>query len=169
MSNEHSEVANEVNAPANVTDQAGSEDWAESLSADGSDLVGTPLDQARGIREELKRQKAHEPTIKPAPGIFENFDSVENGNRIVRDINLVMGIPVELSVEIGRTKLSVKQILSLSQGSVVELDSVAGEPMTVFVNDCPIAKGEVVVVNDKFAIRLTDVMDPKEREKNIWS
>ncbi|MCB2040588.1 MAG: flagellar motor switch protein FliN, partial [Rhodoferax sp.] len=85
----------------------------------------------------------------------------------VNDINMVLDIPVQLSVELGRTRVSIKHILQLGQGSVVELDALAGEPMDVLVNGYLIAQGEVVVVNDKFGIRLTDVVTPSERLRRI--
>ena len=83
------------------------------------------------------------------------------------DINRVLDIPVQLSVELGRTKVPIKYILQLAQGSVVELDALAGEPMDVLVNGYLIAQGEVVVVNDKFGIRLTDVVTPSERLRRV--
>jgi flagellar motor switch protein FliN/FliY len=83
------------------------------------------------------------------------------------DINMVLDIPVQLSVELGRTKVPIKYILQLAQGSVVELDALAGEPMDVLVNGYLIAQGEVVVVNDKFGIRLTDVVTPSERLRRV--
>jgi flagellar motor switch protein FliN len=85
----------------------------------------------------------------------------------VNDINMVLDIPVQLSVELGRTKVPIKHILQLGQGSVVELDALAGEPMDVLVNGYLIAQGEVVVVNDKFGIRLTDVVTPSERLRRV--
>ncbi len=85
----------------------------------------------------------------------------------VQDINMVLDIPVQLSVELGRTKVPIKYILQLAQGSVVELDALAGEPMDVLVNGYLIAQGEVVVVNDKFGIRLTDVVTPSERLRRV--
>jgi flagellar motor switch protein FliN len=85
----------------------------------------------------------------------------------VQDINMVLDIPVQLSVELGRTKVPIKHILQLGQGSVVELDALAGEPMDVLVNGYLIAQGEVVVVNDKFGIRLTDVVTPSERLRRV--
>ena len=83
------------------------------------------------------------------------------------NLNLVLDIPVQLSVELGRTKLPIKQVLQLKPGSIVELDSVAGEPVDVLVNGYLIAQGEVVVVNGKFGIRLTDVVTPSERFKRV--
>jgi len=89
------------------------------------------------------------------------------GDAQVQDINMVLDIPVQLSVELGRTKVPIKYILQLAQGSVVELDALAGEPMDVLVNGYLIAQGEVVVVNDKFGIRLTDIISPTERMRKI--
>jgi flagellar motor switch protein FliN/FliY len=85
----------------------------------------------------------------------------------ISDINRVLDIPVQLSVELGRTRVPIKHILQLGQGSVVELDALAGEPMDVLVNGYLIAQGEVVVVNDKFGIRLTDVVTPSERLRRV--
>jgi len=85
----------------------------------------------------------------------------------INDIHRVLDIPVLLSVELGRTKVPIKHILQLGQGSVVELDALAGEPMDVLVNGYLIAQGEVVVVNDKFGIRLTDVVTPSERLRRV--
>ncbi len=89
------------------------------------------------------------------------------GDGTTNDINMVLDIPVQLSVELGRTKVPIKYILQLAQGSVVELDALAGEPMDVLVNGYLIAQGEVVVVNDKFGIRLTDVVTPSERLRRV--
>jgi flagellar motor switch protein FliN/FliY len=85
----------------------------------------------------------------------------------VNDIDLILDIPVQLTVELGRTKIPIRHILQLAQGSVVELDGLAGEPMDVLVNGCLIAQGEVVVVNEKFGIRLTDVVTPSERVRRL--
>ena len=85
----------------------------------------------------------------------------------MHDIQMVLDIPVQLSVELGRTRVPIKYILQLAQGSIVELDALAGEPMDVLVNGYLIAQGEVVVVNDKFGIRLTDIVTPSERMKRV--
>jgi flagellar motor switch protein FliN/FliY len=90
-----------------------------------------------------------------------------NSDAPISDIQRVLDIPVLLSVELGRTKVPIKHILQLGQGSVVELDALAGEPMDVLVNGYLIAQGEVVVVNDKFGIRLTDVVTPSERLRRV--
>jgi len=83
------------------------------------------------------------------------------------DIEMIMDIPVQLTVELGRTRIPIKNILQLAQGSVIELDALAGEPMDVLVNGCLIAQGEVVVVNEKFGIRLTDIVTPSERMRRM--
>jgi len=80
---------------------------------------------------------------------------------------MILDIPVNMSVEIGRTRINISNLLKLNQGSVVELDRVAGEPMDIMVNGTLIAHGEVVVVNEKFGIRLTDIITPLERVKNL--
>jgi flagellar motor switch protein FliN/FliY len=79
------------------------------------------------------------------------------------DIDMILDIPVQMTAELGRTRITIKNLLQLSQGSVVELDGLAGEPMDVLINGYLIAQGEVVVVNDKFGIRLTDIITPSER------
>ena len=101
-----------------------------------------------------------------APPIFEQFaPGAAPGAH--NDIELILDIPVQLTVELGRTKIAIKNLLQLAQGSVVELDGLAGEPMDVLVNGCLIAQGEVVVVNDKFGIRLTDIITPSERIRKL--
>ncbi len=99
--------------------------------------------------------------------VFEQFAAPGQTDGGHHDIELILDIPVQLSVELGRTKLAIKNLLQLAQGSVVELDGMAGEPMDVLVNGCLIAQGEVVVVNDKFGIRLTDIVTPSERIRKL--
>ena len=101
-----------------------------------------------------------------APVAFTDFAksaATSAGN----DINMILDIPVQLTVELGRTRIPIKHILQLAQGSVVELDALAGEPMDVLVNGYLIAQGEVVVVNEKFGIRLTDIVTPSERMRRL--
>jgi flagellar motor switch protein FliN/FliY len=101
-----------------------------------------------------------------AAPVFEQLSSHEVA-AAHNDIDRILDIPVHLTVELGRTKLAIKSLLQLAQGSVVELDGLAGEPMDVLVNGCLIAQGEVVVVNDKFGIRLTDIVTPSERIRKL--
>ena len=124
--------------------------------------------------EALLEQKSTEPGGDGQGGVLAGdapkpFSSMSGsgGDAPMHDINMVLDIPVQLSVELGRTKVPIKHILQLGQGSVVELDALAGEPMDVLVNGYLIAQGEVVVVNDKFGIRLTDVVTPSERLRRV--
>jgi flagellar motor switch protein FliN/FliY len=80
-----------------------------------------------------------------------------------RRLELLLDVPLELSVELGRTRMSIQDLLSLGPGSVVELDKIAGEPLDILVNNRLVARGEVVVVNDKFGVRITDIVSPSER------
>lgn len=98
--------------------------------------------------------------------LLEKFtDAPMSGAR--NDIELVLDIPVQLTVELGRTRVPIKNILNLAQGSVIELDGLAGEPLDVMVNGCLIAQGEVVVVGERFGIRLTDIITPSERIRKL--
>jgi flagellar motor switch protein FliN/FliY len=102
-----------------------------------------------------------------APASFTNFSNTAAPGAAGNDLNMILDIPVQLTVELGRTRIPIKHILQLAQGSVVELDALAGEPMDVLVNGYLIAQGEVVVVNDKFGIRLTDIVTPSERMRRL--
>ncbi|WP_312053194.1 flagellar motor switch protein FliN [Pantoea brenneri] len=83
------------------------------------------------------------------------------------DLNLVLDIPVKMTVELGRTKMTIKELLRLSQGSVVPLEGLAGEPLDILINGYLIAQGEVVVVSDKFGVRITDIITPSERMQRL--
>jgi flagellar motor switch protein FliN/FliY len=120
------------------------------------------------------REQAATAATAPAPApaaadaqIFEQFTAKGAGTAQRTDLDMILDIPVQLEVQLGRTKIAIKNLLQLAQGSVVELDGMAGEPMEVLVNGCLIAQGEVVVVNDKFGIRLTDVITPSERIRKL--
>jgi flagellar motor switch protein FliN/FliY len=88
-------------------------------------------------------------------------------NNVLNDIDLVVDVPVQVTVELGRAKMQIRNLLALSYGSVIELDMLAGEPLEVVVNGCLIAQGEVVIVNDRYGIRLTDIVTPAERLRKI--
>jgi flagellar motor switch protein FliN/FliY len=110
------------------------------------------------------------PAESVAPAEFAKFApsaAPGSGPGTGNDINMILDIPVQLTVELGRTRIPIKHILQLAQGSVVELETLAGEPMDVLVNGYLIAQGEVVVVNDKFGIRLTDIVTPSERMRRL--
>jgi len=100
---------------------------------------------------------------------FETLKAGGGEEGSVHDVNLevILDVPVTLSLEVGRSRISIRNLLQLNQGSVVELDRAAGEPLDVFVNGTLVAHGEVVVVNEKFGIRLTDVISPAERIRKL--
>ncbi len=101
---------------------------------------------------------------------FEELEGGREASRTdgaTRDIDFLLDIPLQVSVQLGRARMIIQDLLQLSQGSVIELDKLAGEPMEVFVNDKLVAKGEVVVVNEKFGVRLTDILSPAERIKQL--
>ena len=115
----------------------------------------------------MAEQASASPPAAPAKPVFEKLAPSGEGASAAHDIDMILDIPVLLTVELGRTKIPIRHILQLAQGSVVELEGLAGEPMDVLVNGCLIAQGEVVVVNDKFGIRLTDIITPSERLRKL--
>jgi flagellar motor switch protein FliN/FliY len=131
-------------------DAIAEDDWgaamAEQTAAESSVLQTSNVEQAQ---------------------VFSEFTPKNKLNDTQNDIDFILDIPVQLTVELGRTKIAIKNLLQLAQGSVVELDGMAGEPMDVLVNGYLIAQGEVVVVNDKFGIRLTAVVTPSERLRRV--
>jgi flagellar motor switch protein FliN len=140
-------------------------EWAAALSE------SKPTKFANEVASEVASEVAA-PAETVAPASFANFTSGLSGNSgnsdsANNDINMILDIPVQLTVELGRKRIAIKNILQLAQGSVVELETLAGEPMDVLVNGYLIAQGEVVVVNDKFGIRLTDIVTPSERMRRL--
>ncbi|HEY4037175.1 MAG TPA: flagellar motor switch protein FliN [Burkholderiaceae bacterium] len=117
----------------------------------------------------MAEQSAAKGAVEPAAQPANIFPRLAPGSapEAGQDLDLILDIPVNLTVELGRTKIPIKHILQLAQGSVIELDALAGEPMDVLVNGCLIAQGEVVVVNEKFGIRLTDIVTPSERMRRL--
>jgi flagellar motor switch protein FliN len=105
------------------------------------------------------------PVVKPAD-VFKQL-TADPASAVNQRLEMILDIPVTVTVELGRTRIAIKNLLQLAQGSVIELDALAGEPMDVLVNGCLIAQGEVVVVNDKFGIRLTDIITPEERMRSL--
>lgn len=117
--------------------------------------------------EALNEQQAVAKEPPPATeGIFHQL-TAEDSTGPQQDIDLIMDIPVKLTVELGRTKMTIKELLRLSQGSVVALDGLAGEPLDILINGYLIAQGEVVVVADKYGVRITDIITPSERMRRL--
>jgi flagellar motor switch protein FliN len=153
--------------------QVSADDWAAAMSeqADaGAADASAEDDWAAAMAEQAAvtptaAPAAAQPQVTSAP-VFEQFSTSGQSGQI-NNLEMILDIPVNLTVELGRTKIAIRSLLQLAQGSVVELDGLAGEPMNVLVNGCLIAQGEVVVVNDKFGIRLTDIISPSERIRKI--
>jgi flagellar motor switch protein FliN len=123
-------------------------------------------DWAAAMAEQAVPEASPNASAQPAQ-IFPAFGETDGKASMMNELDMILDIPVQIAVELGRTKITIKNLLQLAHGSVVELDAMAGEPMSVFVNGTLIAQGEVVVVNDKFGIRLTDIITPSERMRKI--
>ncbi|ARB30679.1 flagellar motor switch protein FliN [Pseudomonas tolaasii] len=143
-------------------DQALADEWAAALEETG-DVGQDDIDAL------LAADAATSPAGKRLP--MEEFGSVPKNNDPVTldgpNLDVILDIPVSISMEVGSTEINIRNLLQLNQGSVIELDRLAGEPLDVLVNGTLIAHGEVVVVNEKFGIRLTDVISPSERIKKL--
>ncbi|MBI5331686.1 MAG: flagellar motor switch protein FliN [Betaproteobacteria bacterium] len=140
------------------------DDWAAAMAEqDSTAPAGTADDWSAALAEQEAADAA--PAVQKAQ-IFQSL-APEGAPGAANNLDLILDIPVHLTVELGRTRIAIRNLLQLAQGSVVELDGLAGEPMDVLVNGCLIAQGEVVVVNDKFGIRLTDIISPAERLRRI--
>lgn len=136
-----------------VVDQnAMADEWAAAMEEQSAE----DQQASEGDRGETFKQVEAKPLDESA---MENHGDVK--------LDVILDIPITIAMEIGRTRLSIRNLLQLNQGSVVELDRLAGEPMDVLVNGTLVAHGEVVVVNEKFGIRLTDVISPADRIKNL--
>ncbi|GMV55802.1 MAG: hypothetical protein AMXMBFR6_16070 [Betaproteobacteria bacterium] len=109
----------------------------------------------------------HETETTPAQPNFQDFGDAANRTSDMHDFDMILDIPVQLTVQLGRARIAIRDLLKLAHGSVVELETLAGEPMDVLINGTLIAQGEVVVVNDKFGIRLTDIVTPSERMRKV--
>ena len=135
------------------------DDLVEKAAID--DDWGAALDEQADSEKTSASQKVN------TDSIFKDLSGQSVKSESNQDIEFILDIPVLLTVELGRTKIVIKNLLQLTQGSVIELNGMAGEPMDVLVNGCLIAQGEVVVVNEKFGIRLTDITSPAERIKQL--
>lgn len=144
------------------------DDWASALAEQETVQPtddGADADWGAALAEQVAADQTAS-SAPPAAQIFQNLSS-DSVQPAASNLDLILDIPVQLNVELGRTKIAIRNLLQLAQGSVVELDGLAGQPMDVLVNGCLIAQGEVVVVNDKFGIRLTDIISPAERLRRI--
>lgn len=148
-----------------TAEKAVEDDWADAMNeqeaAEPDAAAEDPWAAALAEQEPAasEAQSADERVFKP---LDKGVDSVK-----VRDLEMIMDIPVKFTVELGRTRITIKQLLELAQGSVVELDGLAGEPMDILINGYLIAQGEVVVVDDRYGIRITEIITPSERVQKL--
>jgi len=143
---------------------------AEMVDEISWDDVAADLDQQREmIKEEARSGKTGDAAAETEDNVDGLLPSLEPEQRrhLPDNINFILDIPLQLSVELGRTRMIINDLLQLGQGSVVELEKLAGEPLDVLVNNKLVARGEVVVVNEKFGIRLTDIISPIERIEKL--
>ncbi|MDP2785922.1 MAG: flagellar motor switch protein FliN [Sulfurimicrobium sp.] len=150
--------------------QVSSDDWAAAMSEQGEASAPSAEDDWAAAMAEQGEAAAAPSSARPQAAttpVFEQFSASTSLPGMANNLEMILDIPVNLTVELGRTKIAIRSLLQLAQGSVVELDGLAGEPMNVLVNGCLIAQGEVVVVNDKFGIRLTDIISPAERIRKL--
>ena len=134
----------------NFSGNDNNEDWEQALAEQTTAVTTAMADSSALDQPQLENLKA------------DNTQGSETGN-----LDAILDIPVSLSVEIGQSRISIRNLLQLNQGSVVELDRLAGEPLDVMVNNTLVAHGEVVVINEKYGIRLTDVISAHERVKQL--
>ncbi len=139
------------------------DDWGAAMEEQSTSDVGTQADANAAKANEAADDAEYERAA--FKDLNDNTSQLTTG--IETNLDVILDIPVTLSMEIGRTELPINSLLQLNQGSVVELDRLAGEPMDVLINGTLIAHGEVVVINEKFGIRLTDVISPSERVKKL--
>lgn len=159
-------------------DAISDDDWAAAMQeqADaedgglGADEAAALMDTASAHFSADEFEPKYDPKPDPKPAgsqLFPDFGHGGGKSGAINDYDMILDIPVQITVELGRTKIAIRNLLQLAHGSVVELDGLAGEPMDVLVNGTLIAQGEVVVVNDKFGIRLTDIITPAERMRKL--
>lgn len=129
----------------------------------GEETFGSMDTSLMGLGDQTVESTSHEMPLE------DTFDSVvwDTGQSTSENLKLIRDIPANLVVEFGRTKIAIRHLLQLVQGSMIELDSLAGEPMDILVNGCLIAKGEIVVVDEKFGLRLTEIISPTERYRQL--
>lgn len=119
------------------------------------------------ISQPVQSPPRQKPQVEVEKAQFASFESVSLNESESHNLDMLLDIPLQVTVELGRTKRSVKEILEMSSGSIIELDKLAGEPVDILVNNRLIANGEVVVIDENFGVRITDVLSPKERIHNL--
>lgn len=152
----------------NSPEQSGLDaDWASAMAEQESSAPAAEEDPwAAAFAEQAAAAPSPVATKSAGESVFKPLDKGPSSGSM-RDLEMIMDIPVKLTVELGRTRITIKQLLELAQGSVVELEGLAGEPMDILINGYLIAQGEVVVVDDKYGIRITEIITPSERVQKL--
>lgn len=149
------DLGGDTSKPAGGDDESLASEWAEALANDekngGADKLTSFAEQATEAQFKDMTEAARQP----------------HDQKLKRELDFILDIPLDVSAELGRTRLLINELLQLGQGSVVELNKLAGEPLEVFVNGKLVARGEAVVINEKFGVRLTDIISPIERVKQL--
>ncbi|NKE66159.1 flagellar motor switch protein FliN [Ramlibacter sp. RBP-2] len=156
--------ATDADWAAAMAEQAAAPGPAPAAAAGGDDWAAALAEQTAAARPAAPPPAAVQPA---AAHVFQQIEPARPVGGVDLDMERIKNIPVQLTAELGRTRVTIKNLLGLSQGSVVELDGLAGQPLDVFINGYLIAQGEVVVVNDKYGIRLTDIVVPSERIQKL--
>jgi len=153
------EEADAASAPQDAasSDEELAAKWAEALAGDEKEQAQTGQEKAQ------LRAQASEATFKDMTDVARQ----PRHDQPKRELDFILDIPLDVSAELGRTRLLINELLQLGQGSVVELNKLAGEPLEVYVNGKLVARGEAVVINEKFGVRLTDIISPMERVKQL--
>ncbi len=165
----------QADAAAAETKASSEDDWAAAMQeqaqadAAAAETKASSEDDWAAAMQEQAAAQASQSQAAAAAATAKLFEPLGGSTTAPANqgLELILDIPVTLTVELGRTKISIRNLLQLAHGSVVELDGLAGEPMDVLVNGTLIAQGEVVVVNEKFGIRLTDIITPQERMRKL--
>jgi flagellar motor switch protein FliN/FliY len=139
-----------------MNDDALAEEWAAALASD----------EEEGMKQEQQAQLHAKSTDADFKDLTEEAKA-KRPDGAKRDLDFILDIPLDVSAELGRTKLLINELLQLGQGSVIELNKLAGEPLEIYVNGKLVARGEAVVINEKFGVRLTDIISPIERVKQL--
>ncbi|WP_417596824.1 flagellar motor switch protein FliN [Oceanospirillum sp.] len=148
-------------------DPESTDDWASAMDEQGASENAEEDEWADALSEQESENDITEDDIESAPLEYLEDDSVATMDDDNPNLDVIMDIPVTIAMEVGSTEIAIRNLLQLNQGSVIELDRLAGEPLDVKVNGTLIAHGEVVMVNEKFGIRLTDVVSPSERIRKL--
>lgn len=152
-----------VHHEQNYSGQAQLNYQAQQPISHSQQAMGQTNQQAYATQPQYNQGRSTQPTVNVKPAEFTSFEPMQYQQQDIQNLDMLLDIPLQVTVELGRTKRSVKEILELSSGSIIELDKLAGEPVDILVNSKIVAKGEVVVIDENFGVRVTDIISQTER------